>query len=100
MQVVPLSALLYWAVAPLHKHHECVLVQLAGKRPVSPHVFEVDAPTQFHYKMPINAVSSIANRVSGSILTGGEWHSNQPGYPQRPQNAQAPASQPACQHAA
>jgi hypothetical protein len=47
-------------------------VQLAGKRPVSPHVFEVDAPTQFHYKMPINAVSSIANRVSGSMLTGGK----------------------------
>jgi hypothetical protein len=49
-------------------------VQLAGKRPVSPHVFEVDAPTQFHYKMPINAISSIANRVSGSVLTGGEQH--------------------------
>jgi hypothetical protein len=54
-----------------HRQRVCALVQLAGKRPVSPHVFEVDAPTQFHYKMPINAVSSIANRVSGSILTGG-----------------------------
>lgn len=42
---------------------------LAVKRPVSPHVFEVDKPTEFHYKMPINAVSSIATRVSGFALT-------------------------------
>ena len=36
---------------------------------MSPHVFEVDQPTKFHYKMPINAVSSIANRVTGFALT-------------------------------
>lgn len=42
---------------------------LAAKRPVSPHVFEVDQPTKFHYKMPINAVSSIASRVTGAALT-------------------------------
>lgn len=45
------------------------MAQLAVKRPVSPHVFEVDKPTEFHYKMPINAVSSIATRVSGFALT-------------------------------
>lgn len=43
--------------------------ELAVKRPVSPHVFEVDKPTEFHYKMPINAVSSILTRVSGFALT-------------------------------
>lgn len=46
-----------------------MLVQLNNKRPVSPHVFEVDTPTKFHYKMPINAISSIANRVTGTALT-------------------------------
>ena len=46
--------------------------QLAVKRPVSPHVFEVDQPTKFHYKMPINAVSSILNRVTGVALTASE----------------------------
>jgi hypothetical protein len=44
-------------------------LQLAAKRPVSPHVFEVDKPTEFHYKMPINAVSSILTRASGFALT-------------------------------
>lgn len=43
--------------------------ELAAKRPVSPHVFEVDKPTEFHYKMPINAVSSILTRASGFALT-------------------------------
>lgn len=43
--------------------------ELAVKRPVSPHVFEMDKPTEFHYKMPINAVSSILTRVSGFALT-------------------------------
>jgi succinate dehydrogenase (ubiquinone) cytochrome b560 subunit len=42
---------------------------LLSKRPVSPHVFEVDTPTKFHYKMPINAISSIANRVTGFALS-------------------------------
>lgn len=42
---------------------------LAVKRPVSPHVFEMDKPTEFHYKMPINALSSIATRVSGFALS-------------------------------
>jgi len=39
------------------------------KRPVSPHVFEIDGKG-FHYKMPINAVSSITNRATGVALTG------------------------------
>ena len=48
---------------------ECVL-QLVGKRPVSPHVFEIDGKGM-HYKMPINAVTSIMNRVTGTVLTLG-----------------------------
>ena len=44
--------------------------QLAKKRPVSPHVFEIDKPTEPHYKMPINAISSIASRVTGCVLSG------------------------------
>lgn len=59
-------------------------VQLSSKRPVSPHVFEVDAPTQFHYKMPINAISSIANRVTGSVLTGGEFRCTHAGFSEQP----------------
>lgn len=38
-------------------------------RPVSPHVFEIDGKG-FHYKMPINAISSITNRATGVALTG------------------------------
>lgn len=37
---------------------------------MSPHVFEPDGK-QFHYKMPINAVTSIMNRVTGTMLTVG-----------------------------
>ena len=37
---------------------------------MSPHVFEPSG-TQFHYKMPINAVTSILNRVTGTALTVG-----------------------------
>ena len=39
-------------------------------RPVSPHVFEVDGKG-FHYRMPINAVTSILNRATGTALTVG-----------------------------
>ena len=46
--------------------------QRVKERPVSPHVFEPDG-TQFHYKMPINAVTSIMNRVTGTMLTVGEY---------------------------
>jgi len=48
------------------KNHE----ELAAKRPVSPHVFEMDEPSKPHYKMPINAVSSIMTRVTGCMLSG------------------------------
>ncbi|DBA99712.1 TPA: hypothetical protein ACH3X3_012263 [Trebouxia sp. C0006] len=41
-----------------------------AKRPVSPHVFEIDGKS-FHYKMPVNAVSSILNRATGCALTAG-----------------------------
>lgn len=37
---------------------------------MSPHVFEIDGKGM-HYKMPINAVTSIMNRVTGTVLTLG-----------------------------
>ncbi len=46
-----------------------------AKRPVSPHVFEIDGKGM-HYKMPINAVTSITNRVTGTALTVGERTAN------------------------
>jgi len=46
-------------------------VQLAAKRPVSPHVFEIDGKSM-HYKMPVNAISSIINRATGVALSAGE----------------------------
>ncbi len=46
-----------------------------AKRPVSPHVFEIDGKGM-HYKMPINAVTSIMNRVTGTALTVGERTAN------------------------
>ena len=46
------------------------VAQLVSKRPVSPHVFEIDGKGM-HYKMPINAVTSIMNRVTGTVLTLG-----------------------------
>ena len=47
----------------------CV-AQLVAKRPVSPHVFEIDGKGM-HYKFPINATTSIMNRVTGTMLTLG-----------------------------
>lgn len=47
------------------------LLQRVKKRPVSPHVFETDG-AKFHYKMPINATTSIINRATGVALTVGK----------------------------
>lgn len=46
-------------------------MQRLHKRPISPHVFEIDGKSM-HYKMPINAISSITNRATGVALTTGE----------------------------
>lgn len=43
-------------------------LDLAAKRPVSPHVFEIDGKSM-HYKMPVNAISSIVNRATGVALS-------------------------------
>lgn len=40
------------------------------KRPVSPHVFEI-GNKGFHYRMPLNAISSITNRATGVALSVG-----------------------------
>lgn len=45
-------------------------MQLAQKRPVSPHVFEIDNKGM-HYKMPINATTSVLNRATGFSLAVG-----------------------------
>lgn len=45
-------------------------LDLVAKRPVSPHVFEIDGK-QFHYKMPYGAISSITNRATGVMLSVG-----------------------------
>lgn len=45
-------------------------LDLVAKRPVSPHVFEIDGK-QFHYKMPAGALSSIVNRATGVMLSVG-----------------------------
>jgi succinate dehydrogenase (ubiquinone) cytochrome b560 subunit len=37
---------------------------------VSPDVFEINSATEFHYKMPINAISSVTNRFTGVALSG------------------------------
>ena len=47
--------------------------QLCSKRPISPDLVGVDfkpTPWLFHYKLPLAAVSSIANRGTGLALTG------------------------------
>jgi succinate dehydrogenase (ubiquinone) cytochrome b560 subunit len=41
-----------------------------AKRPVSPHVFEIDNK-HFHYKMPLGAISSVTNRATGVMLSLG-----------------------------
>ncbi len=43
---------------------------LAARRPLSPHVFEIDGKA-FHYKMPWGATSSILNRATGTALSAG-----------------------------
>jgi succinate dehydrogenase (ubiquinone) cytochrome b560 subunit len=48
--------------------------QRVAKRPVSPHVFEIDGKGT-HYKMPINAISSIVNRATGVALSVGGFDS-------------------------
>lgn len=45
-------------------------MQRTSKRPVSPHVFEIDGKSM-HYRMPINAISSIMNRATGVALSVG-----------------------------
>lgn len=45
-------------------------LDLVAKRPISPHVFEIDGKTP-HYKFPMGAISSIANRVTGVMLSVG-----------------------------
>lgn len=50
-------------------------LQMVSKRPVSPHVFEVDQPTKAHYKMPMNAVSSIMTRATGCVLSASAFQS-------------------------
>ena len=78
-----------------HCHQQCrsfervlALLQRVKKRPVSPHVFETDG-AKFHYKMPINATTSIINRATGVALTVGKdircWPTVQSGqYPSLP----------------
>ena len=45
-------------------------LDLVARRPLSPHVFEIDNK-QFHYKMPLGATSSIVNRATGVMLSMG-----------------------------
>ncbi|KAL4423857.1 hypothetical protein ABPG75_001158 [Micractinium tetrahymenae] len=45
-------------------------LELAAKRPVSPHVFEITG-MQPHYKFPMGAISSITNRATGCMLSVG-----------------------------
>jgi len=44
-------------------------LDLIKKRPISPDLFGVDG--SLHYKMPVAAISSITNRVTGVAMTGG-----------------------------
>ena len=56
-------------------------LDLVKKRPLSPHVFEIDEAEsttssrgmvpKFHYKMPLGAVSSVTNRATGVMLSLG-----------------------------
>lgn len=52
-------------------------MQLVAKRPVSPHVFEITG-LQPHYKFPLGAISSIANRATGVALSVGALRTGRP----------------------
>lgn len=54
--------------ASRHKVHPAP--QLVRKRPLSPDVFEIDGKST-HYHFQSNAISSIANRITGTILSFG-----------------------------
>jgi succinate dehydrogenase (ubiquinone) cytochrome b560 subunit len=45
-------------------------LDLVAKRPLSPHVFEIDGKSM-HYKFPVGAISSVTNRVTGVMLSVG-----------------------------
>lgn len=45
-------------------------LELVEKRPLSPHVFEIDNKSM-HYKMPPGAISSITNRATGVMMSVG-----------------------------
>lgn len=45
-------------------------LKLVEKRPLSPHVFDIDGKS-FHYKQPWGAVTSILNRATGVSLSVG-----------------------------
>lgn len=48
----------------------CDLCQLVHKRPLSPDVFDIGMKSA-HYAFPYGALSSITNRVTGVVLSGG-----------------------------
>ena len=45
-------------------------LDLVAKRPLSPHVFEIDYKSM-HYKFPLGAISSVTNRATGAMLSVG-----------------------------
>jgi hypothetical protein len=45
-------------------------LQRLQRRPISPDVLGIDGKS-LHYKMPVNAISSITTRVTGSVMTVG-----------------------------
>lgn len=45
-------------------------LDLVSKRPLSPHVFEIDYK-QMHYKFPVGAITSVTNRATGVMLSVG-----------------------------
>ena len=47
-----------------------MLMQRIKNRPMSPDVLDIDGK-QLHYKLPIGAISSIANRVTGVGMSVG-----------------------------
>lgn len=51
--------------------HLLLPLQLIKKRPLSPDVMEIDNKT-LHYKFPLGALSSIANRVTGVAMSVGK----------------------------
>ena len=67
--LLPCSPVALFHLTPSHLTRAHLPPPLAGRRPISPDVFDINGGT--HYAFPITAITSIINRGTGIVLSSG-----------------------------